>query len=156
MNSSGFSSHTASNRSKIARRVAGYAVVVASWLAVFASLGRVQAYLVAGQEVLLNDNHLYVLGMLVLVLWLPVWLTVHRAHREFKYGAYPGELLASSLRTPVRRHTRFLGIFRMDMKAKWEKAPKKDGFVEFNLNWQEFQNSLRAQLNQKPDKGENK
>jgi len=60
--------------SAIARRVAGYAVVVAGCAAVFLALGRVQAYPVEGQEVMINLNHLYVAAPLALVLWLPVWL----------------------------------------------------------------------------------
>jgi hypothetical protein len=60
--------------SAVARRVAGYAVVVAGCAAVFLALGRVQAYPVEGQEVMVNLNHLYVVAPLALVLWWPVWL----------------------------------------------------------------------------------
>lgn len=56
-------------------------------------------------------------------LWLPFWLTVHRARREFRYGAYPGELLPASLRQPAREHVRFLGVFRFDIRARWEGVP---------------------------------
>lgn len=56
-------------------------------------------------------------------LWLPVWLTVHRTRSEFKYGAFPGELLPSSLRAPYRDHARFLGVLRVDFRARWEDIP---------------------------------
>jgi hypothetical protein len=56
-------------------------------------------------------------------LGLPLWITLHRTRREFRYGAFPGELLPASLRDPVREHIRLLGIFRFDFRARWEKVP---------------------------------
>jgi hypothetical protein len=56
-------------------------------------------------------------------LWLPVWVPIHRTRREFKYGAYPGELLPSSLTMPVRDHVKLLGIFRFDFRAEWRHIP---------------------------------
>jgi len=57
----------------IARSTAGYAVVVAGCGVVFLALGRVQAYPVEGQEVMVNFNHLFVVAPLALVLWWPIW-----------------------------------------------------------------------------------
>jgi hypothetical protein len=56
-------------------------------------------------------------------LWLPFWFTIRKTYRDFRYSAYPGELLPASLRPPVRRHKRFLGIFRFDFSARWERIP---------------------------------
>lgn len=56
-------------------------------------------------------------------LFLPIWVTVHKAEREFKYGGYPGELLGQGMRRPVRDHVRYFGIFRFDMRADWESVP---------------------------------
>lgn len=56
-------------------------------------------------------------------LWLPIWFTIHRTQREFRYGAYPGELLPSSMTMPVRDHVRLLGIFRFDFRANWVNIP---------------------------------
>jgi hypothetical protein len=56
-------------------------------------------------------------------LWLPVWLTFHRTHRQFRYGGYPGELLPADLRRPIRTHRRIAGIFRLDFRARWESVP---------------------------------
>jgi hypothetical protein len=56
-------------------------------------------------------------------LWLPLWITLHRTPREFRYGAYPGELLAASLRRPVREHVKLFGLFRFDFRARWEAIP---------------------------------
>lgn len=61
--------------------------------------------------------------VLVRPLWLPFWTTFHKTRREFRYGAFPGELIPSSLRRPVREHVRFLGIFRFDFRARWETIP---------------------------------
>ncbi|HEU4752097.1 MAG TPA: hypothetical protein VFU47_03235, partial [Armatimonadota bacterium] len=56
-------------------------------------------------------------------LWLPLWLTLHKSRLDFRYGAYPGELVPLSLTQPIRTHKRFLGIFRVDLRARWEKIP---------------------------------
>lgn len=56
-------------------------------------------------------------------LWLPVRITVRRTRRDFRYGAYPGELLGERLRRPVRHHMRLLGLFRLDFRADWEGVP---------------------------------
>ena len=56
-------------------------------------------------------------------LGLPLWLTVHKTRQSFRYGGFPGELLPESLRVPVRDHARFLGIFRLDFRARWETIP---------------------------------
>ncbi len=56
-------------------------------------------------------------------LWLPLWITVRKTRRDFRYGAFPGELLPESMRTPVKGHVRFLSIFRFDFRTDWEKIP---------------------------------
>lgn len=56
-------------------------------------------------------------------LWLPFWIPVRRTRREFRYGAYPGELLPSSMIVPVRDHVRLLSIFRVDYRATWRTIP---------------------------------
>ena len=56
-------------------------------------------------------------------LGLPFWLTVHKTRREFRYDAFPGELMPASMRQPVREHLRFLGLFRFDFRAQWEAIP---------------------------------
>lgn len=56
-------------------------------------------------------------------MWLPFWITMHREREEFRYGAYPGELLPLSLRIPVQDHVRFLNIIRADYRARWEHVP---------------------------------
>jgi hypothetical protein len=56
-------------------------------------------------------------------LWLPVWFSLHRTRMDFRYGAFPGELLPLVLAQPVHTHKRFLGIFRVDLRAQWEKIP---------------------------------
>ena len=56
-------------------------------------------------------------------LWLPVWIPIHRTRREFRYGAYPGELLPQSMCVPVKDHLRLLSIFRIDFRAGWRTIP---------------------------------
>lgn len=56
-------------------------------------------------------------------LGLPFWVTIRKTQREFRYGAYPGELLPESLTRPVREHLRFLSLFRFDFRTRWEKIP---------------------------------
>ena len=56
-------------------------------------------------------------------MWLPFWVTMRRIREEFKYGAYPGELLPTSLRVPVKDHVRFLTVIRADYMAEWEHIP---------------------------------
>ncbi len=61
--------------------------------------------------------------VLVRPLGLPLWLTARKTRREFRYGAFPGELLPASLRQPVQGHVRFLSILRFDYRARWEGTP---------------------------------
>lgn len=56
-------------------------------------------------------------------LFLPIWITMRKSRQEFRFGAYPGELLPDSMRMPVRTHARFLGLFRFDFRADWAKIP---------------------------------
>jgi hypothetical protein len=61
--------------------------------------------------------------VLVRPFWLPFRISVHKTYRRFRYDAYPGELLPSSLRMPVREHVKVLGFLRVDLSGRWERIP---------------------------------